>query len=117
MSAPDLRSVRRLALEQCFEFVSPAVPLKRFHGTLPIEAGGVLCDSEARAELLHFAPRRWLVPGPSRPLYRILVEMDLAGDGALVDVEGKWRLFRIEGESAGRILESSVNIGGTLLNR
>jgi|SRR5271170_6439628 len=117
MSAPNPQSVRRLALDQCFEFVAPVVPLNTFNGALPIEAGGVLRDSDGCAELVHFAPRRWLVPGPSVALYQILANLDLAGDGALVDVDGKWQWFRLEGDGAIRILESSVNVDATLFGR
>jgi heterotetrameric sarcosine oxidase gamma subunit len=117
MSAPNPQSVRRLALERCFEFVAPVAPLKTFNGALPIEAGGVVRDSDGRAVLLHFAPRRWLVPGPSNARYQILANLDLAGDGTLVDVDGKWQSFRLEGDGAIRILESSVNVDATLLGR
>jgi sarcosine oxidase gamma subunit len=117
VSAPVPPGVQQLAPERCFEFVAPGVPLKTFEGALPIAAGGVLRDSAGRAELLHFAPRRWLVPGPSEPLYRQLVERDLAGDGALVDVDGKWQSFRLEGASVVRILETAVSIDAVLFNR
>lgn len=117
MSTSNLESLRPLALERCFEFAAPVVPLEQFHGILPIEAGGVLSDREGRVELLHFAPRRWLIPGPSAALYQILANLALAGDGALVDVDGKWQSFRMEGEGAIRILESSVNVDATLCRR
>ncbi len=117
MSVPDLQNLRRLALPRCFEFVAPALALKALHGTLPIEPGGVLRDGAGRAELLHFAPRRWLVPDPSGPLYRTLLELDLKGNGALVDVDGKWQLLRMQCESAIRILESSVHISAMLYER
>jgi len=117
MSVSNPPGVRRLALARCFEFVAPMVPLKTFHGALPIEPGAVLCNSKGGAELLYFAPRRWLVPNPSDPLYRILMAMELAGDGALVDVEGKWQSFRLEGDSAIGILESSLSVGAVLSNR
>jgi heterotetrameric sarcosine oxidase gamma subunit len=117
MSAPSLQSVRQLALERCFEFVAPCVPLVRFHGTLPIEPGAMLRDRADRPQVLHFGPRRWLVPAPAEPLYRDLAERDAVGDGALVDVEGKWQWFRLEGPQATRILESSVNVEGLLFKR
>src|SRR5580700_2414058 len=117
MSTPSLQSVRQLGLERCFEFIAPCVPLVRFHGTLPIEPGAMLRDSVGHAQVLHFAPRRWLVPAPAEPLYRDLAERDTVGDGALVDVEGKWQWFRLEGPQATRILESSVNVEGLLFKR
>jgi sarcosine oxidase gamma subunit len=117
MSTSSLKSVRQLALERCFEFVAPCVPLAGLHGALPIEPGAVLRDSTGRAQVLHFAPRRWLVPAPTEPLYRDLAERDATGDGALVDVEGKWQWFRLEGPEATRILESSVNVQGLLFKR
>jgi heterotetrameric sarcosine oxidase gamma subunit len=117
MSTPSPQSVRQLALERCFEFVAPCIALGSFHGTLPIEPGAVLRDSAGRAQVLHFAPRRWLVPTPAEPLYRDLAERDMSGDGALVDVEGKWQWFRLEGPQATRILESSVSVEGLLFKR
>ena len=117
MSTSSLKCVRELALERCFEFVAPCVPLASLHGTLPIEPGAVMRDSAGRPQVLHFAPRRWLVPAPAEPLYRELAERDLAGDGALVDVEGKWQWFRLQGPEAIRILESCVNVQGLLFKR
>jgi sarcosine oxidase gamma subunit len=117
MSTSSLKCVRQLALERCFEFVAPCVPLASLHGVLPIEPGAVLRDSAGRAQALNFAPRRWLVPAPAEPLHRELAGRDATGDGALVDVEGKWRWFRLEGPQATRILESSLNVQGLLFNR
>ena|ERR1700678_2397617 len=117
MSTPSRQSVRQLQLERCFEFVAPCVPLASLSGGLPTEPGAVLRDSAGRAQLLHFAPRRWLAPAPTETLYRDLAERDATGDGALVDVEGKWRWFRLEGPQATRILESSVNVQGLLFKR
>ena len=117
MNAPGIRHVRPLTLERCFEFVAPCASLGKLQGTLPIAPGAVLRDSAGRAQVLHFAPRRWLVLAPSGPLYRDLADCDGAGDGALVDVEGKWQWFRLEGPEATRILESSVNVEGLLFKR
>ena len=117
MNAPNIQRVQQLALERCFEFVAPVVPLATFHGTLPLEPGGVLRDGEGRAVLLHTAPRRWLVPEPSTPLHESLLELDRKGVGALVDVDGKWQFLGMQAENAIRILESSVNISATLHTR
>jgi heterotetrameric sarcosine oxidase gamma subunit len=88
-----------------------------FQGTLPIEPGAVLRDGAGRAQVLHFAPHRWLVPVPAEPLYRDLADRDAAGDGALVDVEGKWKWFRLQGPQATRILGSSLNVAELLFKR
>jgi heterotetrameric sarcosine oxidase gamma subunit len=117
MNAPSLRSVRQLALERCFEFVAPCISLGKLHGFLPVEPGAVLRDSTGHAQVLHFAPRRWLVAAPAEPLYRDLAERDGVGDGALIDVAGKWQWFRLEGPQATRILGSSVNVEGLLFKR
>ena len=117
MSTPLSESVQRLELERCFEFVAPCVPLTTFHSTLPIEPGAVLRDSGGVAQVLHFAPRRWLVPTPSQLLYRDLAERDTLGEGAFIDVEGKWQWFRLQGLGAIRILESCVNVEGLLFKR
>jgi heterotetrameric sarcosine oxidase gamma subunit len=82
-----------------------------------MEPGAVLHDGAGHAQVLHFAPRRWLIPAPAEPLYRELAERDRSGDGALVDVEGKWQWLRLEGPQAIRILESSANLAGLLFKR
>jgi sarcosine oxidase gamma subunit len=117
MSTSSVKIVRQLALERCFEFVVPCAPLASLHATLPIEPGAVLRDGAGRAQALHFAPRRWLLPAPADSLYQDLATRDAAGDGALVDVEGKWQWFRLQGPQATRILESSVNVHGLLFKR
>jgi heterotetrameric sarcosine oxidase gamma subunit len=117
VNAPTPSCVRTLALERCFEFIAPCLPLGKFQGTLPIEPGAVLRDSTGRAQVLHFAPRRWLVPAPAARLCRELTECENIGEGTLSDVEGKWKWLRLEGPQAARILESSVNIQGLLFKR
>jgi heterotetrameric sarcosine oxidase gamma subunit len=117
MNAPNPKSVRQLALERCFEFVAPCISLGKLHGSLPIAPAAVLRDGAGHTQVLHFAPRRWLVAAPAEPLYRDLAALDGAGDGALVDVAGKWQWFRLEGPQATRILGSSVNVEGLLFKR
>jgi sarcosine oxidase gamma subunit len=117
MSTSSLEIVRQLVLDRCFEFSAPSMPLRSLQGTLPIEPGAVLRDTNGRAQILHFAPHRWLVPEPIEALYRDLVERDRAGEGALIDVEGKWKRLRLEGPRARCILESSTNVPGQLLAR
>jgi heterotetrameric sarcosine oxidase gamma subunit len=117
MSSSSVKGVRPLTLERGFEFAAPWAPLSRFQGTLPLEPGRVQRDGAGRVQLLHFAPRRWLVLAPAEPLYQYLTERDAAGDGALIDVDGKWQWFRLEGPQAARILESSVNVQGLLSKR
>jgi sarcosine oxidase gamma subunit len=117
MSTPDIESVQPLSLERCFEFSAPWVAPASLRRVLPIEPGAVLRDAAGRAQVLYFAPHRWLVPDPVESLYRHLTGRDAVGEGALVDVEGKWKWFRLQGPAALRILESSMNVRGLLFKR
>jgi sarcosine oxidase gamma subunit len=117
MSASFAQYVQRLGPERCFEFVAPVAAPVALEGVLPMEAGGVLRGSNGCPELLHFAPRRWLVPNPSGPRHRALTELERKGGGTLIDVEGKWQLLRLMGDGAGDILGSSVSIDGVLIGR
>jgi sarcosine oxidase gamma subunit len=103
----------------CFEFVawdSPAAA-KTLGSDLPGEPGAVRRDPAGRAELLHIAPRRWLVPKPSTALHARIVELDRAGAGSLIDVEGKWQPLVLRGARALAILESSIDVELVLRER
>ena len=100
----------------CFEFVTYAAP-DAIGDALPVRPGQVLCDDAARPTLLHFAPRRWLVPAPDATLVARLTGLAAGGLGALVDVEGKWRKVLVDGSGAARAIASTINVEGVLRNR
>jgi hypothetical protein len=113
MSAKASAFVTPTALEACFEFVCYATPPDECG--LPSEPGQIRRDAEGRATLLHFAPRRWLVPTPGAALHAWLADLESQGHGALIDIDGKWQLLRIAEPS--RILGSSINVEATLRHR
>jgi sarcosine oxidase gamma subunit len=117
MSTPSLQCVRQLTLERCFEFVSPCIPLDSLQDLLPIAPGGVRRESDDQSQLLHFAPRRWLIPAPAEPVHRYLADRDKHGGGTLVDVEGKWQWFQLERPEAAHILGYTVNLEQLLFRR
>jgi sarcosine oxidase gamma subunit len=113
MSVKASASETPTALEACFEFVCYAAPPDECG--LPSEPGQIRHDAEGRATLLHYAPRRWLVPTPGAALRAWLADLESHGHGALIDVDGKWQRVRIA--EASRILRSSVNVEATLRHR
>jgi heterotetrameric sarcosine oxidase gamma subunit len=117
MSTPSRQCVRQLTLERCFEFVAPCIPLDTLQHLLPIEPGGVRREGDEQSQLLHFAPRRWLILAPAEPVHRYLADLDRHGGGALVDVEGKWQWFQLEGPEAVDILGHTVNLEQLLFKR
>lgn len=100
----------------CFEFVAWEAPDALGAG-LPGEPGAVRRDAAGRAELLQVAPRRWLVPAPSTALQAGLEELDAAGAGCLIDVEGKWQAVALSAEHARSILESTIDVDLVLRDR
>jgi hypothetical protein len=113
MSVDASPSVTRIALEACFEFFCYAAPAAT--DGFPLEPGQIQCAADGRATLLHFAPRRWLVPSPSAALHTRLADLENRGRGALIDVDGKWQMLRIA-DAAG-ILGRSINVEALLRNR
>jgi hypothetical protein len=65
----------------CYEYVV-------LRGVTEEAPGAVRRTASGRAEMLHFAPFRWLVPEPTEALLEIL----RSPDGMLFDVSGKWRI-------------------------
>lgn len=106
-------SVTRRAPATCFEFVCYAAPAREFG--LPVGPGQIQRDAPGCVTLLHFAPRRWLVPAPDAALGERLADLERRGKGALIEVEGKWQRLHIA--DAGRMLGSSINVGAILRGR
>jgi heterotetrameric sarcosine oxidase gamma subunit len=100
----------------CFEFTTHAAP-EPLGDALPVQPGQVLRGGGGRPVLLHFAPRRWLVPAPDAALAARLNELAARGLGALVDVEGKWRSVRAEGPAAAQAIASTISVDAILRDR
>jgi hypothetical protein len=98
----------------CFEFVSHGAPDGE---ALPVNPGQVLRDDTGRPLLLHFAPRRWLVPAPDAALVARLSGLAAQGRGTLVDVEGKWRRLRPAGAGAVPAIASTISVESVLRDR
>ena len=104
------------AQEPCFEYVTHA-PTDAIVDALPAHPGQVLRDGGRRPMLLHFAPRRWLAPAPDTALMARLNALAARGQGALVDVEGKWRRVLVEGPGAAQALASTISVEAVLRDR
>jgi heterotetrameric sarcosine oxidase gamma subunit len=84
---------------------------------LPASPGSVRRDASSRAMLLHFAPGRFLVPAPTPDIVRGLDALQVAGVGAVFDVDGKWQAFALTGPRAERVLSSAINLTEALGGR
>ena len=84
---------------------------------LPQSSGSVRRDKSGQATVLHFAPGRFLLPGPASDMVEHFEHLQEAGIGALVDVEGKWRTFTLTGSGAERALASTVDLIRVLAGR
>jgi sarcosine oxidase gamma subunit len=67
--------------------------------------------------LLHFAPRRWLVPAPDAALLAGLNDLAGRGLGTLVDVEGKWHKIHAAGPGAAQAIASTISVKAVLGDR
>ncbi len=83
----------------------------------PLSPGGVRRGAEARPEILHFAPERWLVPEPDAATAASAAAAAAAGTGTAVDVEGKWITVDLMGPDARRLLSSSLDVVAVLESR
>ena len=113
-AAPDYLTVT--SLEACFEFVAYSSPAGGAR-TLLSKPGQVERDARGRAQLLHFAPRRLLVPTPTASVKNELLDFEARGVGVLVDVEGRWRSLHVEGPPAWHLLASTIDIDSVLRDR
>ncbi len=72
--------------------------------------GSVRRTASGKAEMLHFAPDRWLVPEPSEALLESL----RSPDAMLFDVGGKWRVVPLADPA---VLKRAVDVEAVLANR
>jgi sarcosine oxidase gamma subunit len=84
---------------------------------LPGEPGAVVRTAGGDAKLLHHGPGTFLVPDPDASLERTLALLEQAGIGAVFDVGGKWRRFRLTGPSSARLLASGIDLEQCLQRR
>ncbi len=95
----------------CHELVALGpVTSVSFGDDWPVAPGAVLRSMGGRPEALHFAPGRWLLPSVSAALAARCRGFVTAGLAALVDVEGKWRMFALRGPGAKRSLAAGVPV-------
>jgi heterotetrameric sarcosine oxidase gamma subunit len=101
--------------EPMLEFAAFGFPLGgAFVVGWPAAPGAVRRDEAGRPVLLHFAPARWLVPAPHPDITALIEAATVAGAGAVVDVDGKWRAMELLGSGAARVLASSVDVEAVL---
>ena len=100
------------------EFVAfTAAHIATFAANCPIAAGEVLRGPEGRPQVLHFAPRRWLICDPAEDMLRMLESAVLAKQGAMVDVTGKWQAMTLRDDGAERILAHTIDLSAVLVGR
>ncbi|MDE2252379.1 MAG: hypothetical protein KGL25_13345, partial [Gammaproteobacteria bacterium] len=69
MGAGDSCHIAAHGAERALEFAAFRWPASGFPAAQwPLAAGGATRDASGRALLLHFAPGRWLAPGPAPEL-------------------------------------------------
>lgn len=111
---PDLCIVGA-PFERCSELVALRAPAtSEFGEGWPIAPGKVRLAPSGAAELLHFAPGRWLMPDPSKALMQQSERYVVAGAAELIDVEGKWRKIVLSGEAAMRVLAAGAAVESLL---
>jgi heterotetrameric sarcosine oxidase gamma subunit len=83
----------------------------------PGAPGAVRRGPDGSPLILHFAPHRWLLPGPTPELLATMAQAMAAGAGTAVEVEGKWATLELRGADAARVLASSIDIAAVLDGR
>lgn len=114
---PDLQTMP-VADERSCELVALRTPAASVFGEdWPIAPGAVRRAPSGAAELLHFAPGRWLMPEPDAALLLQVGSHVAAGIAVLIDVEGKWRQLAFSGAAATRVLSAGVALESVLAAR
>jgi hypothetical protein len=90
-------------------FPSPADGLPPSWQALP----GAVLRQGPRGLALHFAPARWLLFDYDPAVVAVAVN---AG-ATLIDVEGKWRMFELDGPQHAQALSAAANIAKVLDGR
>ena len=104
--------------EAAFEFVAlRGVSGTAFDDDWPITPGAVRRAADGCADLLHFAPGRWLVVSPDAELRARLDAYVAASAGVLVDVAGKWRTVAFSVADGARTLAKGIAVDVVLQGR
>ena len=107
--------IGKAVLERCFELaVTGAVDAAALGEGWPVEPGACSRDATGNAEMLHFAPGRWLLPAPSPQL---LARVSDRPGVECIDVEGKWQRRLLRGDRALRALAAGADVEAMLANR
>jgi heterotetrameric sarcosine oxidase gamma subunit len=110
--------IDRLPAQSTLEFAAYPTAQRRGGETLwPQAPGAVRFDAQQRPQLLHFAPGRWLAPDPSPETRALLAQAAQQGDGALLDVTGKWDALVLRGPGATRLLACELTVETVLQDR
>lgn len=105
-------------LQRTLEFKTFRFPLAETPNIgLPPSPGAVRRDASGRATLLHFAPGRFLAPGPTPDMQEHLDALQGTGVGALFDVDGKWEAFALTGPGVESVLSYSIDLAQVLGSR
>jgi heterotetrameric sarcosine oxidase gamma subunit len=114
---PELRcTLAALPTEGMLEFVAFGDSAEALPGW-PLQPGEVRRGPAGGPEILHFAPRRWLLPAPDAARCASAAAAAAAGAGTVVEVEGKWTAMKLEGPDATRLLSASLDIAAVLDSR
>jgi len=110
--------IDRQPQQRTLEFAAFRWPLSGFDtAAWPCAPGGGWRDADGRLCMLQFAPGRWLLPAPSATSEALLDAAARAGQGAKIDVSGKWEHLTIAGPGAARLLACAIEIESVLERR
>lgn len=99
------------------EFVVMQGGLAALGADWPVVAGAARRSVDGSAELVHFAPGRWLVVAPGAELRMRLDGLVASGAGVLIEVSGKWRVVSLTSADAARLLSADVALETVLQGR
>jgi len=102
--------------QRCYELTVFSQDLVSLGDEWPVGRGAIRWRDGNRAELLHFAPGRWLVPDPDAALVTRLNELGPAR-ASVVDVSGKWHVLHLSAEHAWRALHAQISVERILSDR
>lgn len=118
MNADAACRIDRLPQERVLEFVAFHWPVPGFDAAAwPCAPGGAVRDERQHLRLLHVAPGRWLLPEPNEATQALADSAARTGQGAAIDVTGKWERIAICGPGAARLLACAIEIHAVLDGR
>ncbi|MBS0388690.1 MAG: hypothetical protein JSR15_09440 [Proteobacteria bacterium] len=118
MSAIAPCHIERQPAQRVLEFVAFRWPADGCNaGHWPCAPGRAARDGAQHPRLLHIAPGRWLLPAPDETEQAQFDAAARAGQGAMIDVTGKWEHFTITGVGAARLLACTIDIHSVLEGR